>query len=151
LRVELRLALLGIGLAFIIAEMFVSSGGILGVGGVIAFTVGSIMLFDDEYIAVSIPLIGGTALVAGGFMLWILKKFSTLRHRQVVSGAEYMIGRTGTVIEDFDGRGRVEIDGESWLADSAEHLTAGQKIRVDAVDKLVVKVEPADDSSGRES
>jgi membrane-bound serine protease (ClpP class) len=145
------LALLGIGLAFIIAEIFVSSGGILGIGGVVAFTVGSIMLFDDEYIAVSIPLIGGTALVAGGFMLWILKKFSTLRHRQVVSGAEYMIGRTGTVIEDFSGRGRVEIDGESWLADSDEHLTAGQQIRVDDIDKLVLKVEPDDNTSGRES
>ena len=145
------LALLGIGLAFIIAEMFVSSGGILGIGGVVAFTVGSIMLFDDEYIAVSIPLIGGTALVAGGFMLWILKKFSTLRHRQVVSGAEYMIGRTGTVIEDFSGRGRVEIDGESWLADSDEHLTAGQQIRVDAIDKLVLKVEPDDNTHGRQS
>ena len=142
------LALLGIGLAFIIAEMFVSSGGILGVGGVIAFTVGSIMLFDDEYIAVSVPLIGGTALVAGGFMLWILKKFSTLRHRQVVSGAEYMIGRSGTVIEGFIGRGRVEIDGESWLAESPEPLSAGQAIRVDAIDKLVLKVEPADNTSG---
>jgi membrane-bound serine protease (ClpP class) len=145
------LALLGIGLVFIIAEMFVSSGGILGVGGVIAFTVGSVMLFDDEYIAVSMPLIGGTALVAGGFMLWILKKFSTLRHRQVVSGAEYMIGRRGRVLEDFTGRGRVEIDGESWLADSARSLSAGQEIRVDAIDKLVLKVEPADKKSAEES
>lgn len=144
------LALLGIGLAFIISELFVTSGGILGVGGVIAFTVGSIMLFDDEYIAVSIPLIGGTALVAGGFMLWILKKFSTLRHRQVVSGEEYMIGRIGEVVEDFSGRGRVVIDGESWLADSREHLSAGQKIRVDDIDKLVLKVEPANTTSGEE-
>jgi len=144
------LALLGIGLAFIISEMFVSSGGILGVGGVVAFTVGSIMLFDDEYIAVSVPLIGGTALVAGGFMLWILKKFSTLRHRQVVSGEEYMIGRSGEVIEAFSGRGRVVIDGESWLADSREPLAAGQKIRVDGIHELVLKVEPADNTSGEE-
>ena len=145
------LALLAIGLVFMVSELFVTSGGILGIGGVIAFTVGSIMLFDDEYIAVSIPLIGGTALVAAGFMLWILRKFSTLRHRQVVSGAEYMIGRSGTVIEDFSGRGRVEIDGESWLADTAEPLSAGQKIRVDAIDKLVLKVEPAENRSGEET
>ena len=145
------LALLGVGLAFIIAEMFVTSGGILGLGGVAAFTVGSIMLFDDKYIAVSIPLIGGTALVAGGFMLWILKKFTSLRHRQVVSGAEYMIGRNGTVIEDFTGRGRVEVDGESWIADSDEHLSAGQNIRVEAIDKLVLKVKPNNDTRGRES
>jgi membrane-bound serine protease (ClpP class) len=145
------LALLCLGLAFIIAEMFVTSGGILGLGGVVAFTVGSIMLFDDKYIAVSIPLIGGTALVGGGFMLWILKKFSSLRHRQVVSGAEYMIGRSGTVIEDFSGRGRVEVDGESWMADSDEHLTAGQKISVEAIDKLVLKVKPNNNTRGSES
>lgn len=145
------LALLGIGLVFIIAEMFVTSGGILGLGGVVAFTVGSIMLFDDKYIAVSIPLIGGTALVAAGFMLWILKKFASLRHRQVVSGAEYMIGRSGTVIEDFTGRGRVEVDGESWMADSDEHLTAGEKICVEAIDKLVLKVKPNNNTHGSES
>jgi membrane-bound serine protease (ClpP class) len=144
------LALLGIGLAFIISELFVTSGGILGAGGVVAFTVGSIMLFDDEYIAVSLPLIGGTALVAAGFMLWILKKFSMLRHRQVVSGEEYMIGRTGVVIDGFSGRGRVVIDGESWLADSREPLSAGQNIRVDAIDKLVLKVEPADNTTEEE-
>ena len=145
------LALLGVGLAFIIAEMFVTSGGILGLGGVAAFTVGSIMLFDDKYIAVSIPLIGGTALVAGGFMMWILKKFASLRHSQVVSGAEYMIGRNGTVIADFSGRGRVEADGESWIAESEEPLTAGQKISVQAIDKLVLKVKPNNTTRGRES
>ena len=145
------LALLCLGLAFIIAELFVTSGGLLGLGGVVAFTVGSIMLFDDKYIAVSIPLIGGTALVGGGFMLWILKKFSSLQHRQVVSGAEYMIGRSGTVIEDFTGRGRVEVDGESWMADSDEHLTAGQTISVEAIDKLVLKVRPNNNTRGSES
>ena len=144
------LALLGIGLAFMISELFVISGGILGLGGVVAFTVGSIMLFDDEYIAVSIPLIGGTAAVAAGFMLWILKKFATLRHSQVVSGAEYMIGRSGEVLEGFSGRGRVEIDGESWLAESEAPLSAGQKIRVKAIDKLVLKIEPLNDSTVEE-
>ncbi len=132
------LALLGIGLAFMISEIFVTSGGILGFGGVVAFTVGSIMLFDDEYIAVSIPLIGGTALVAGGFMLWILRRFSTLRHKQVVSGAEYMIDRTGYVLEDFTGRGRSCI------------LRAGQVIRVTSIDKLVLKIEPVENSTSEE-
>jgi membrane-bound serine protease (ClpP class) len=144
------LALLGIGLAFIISEMFVTSGGILGIGGVVAFTVGSILLFDDEYIAVSTPLIGGTALVAGGFMLWILRRFSTLRHRQVVSGAEYMIGRTGVVTADFTDRGRVEVDGESWLAESNVPLSAGQQVRVKAIDKLVLTIEPVDNAIGEE-
>jgi membrane-bound serine protease (ClpP class) len=144
------LALLGIGLVFIISEVFISSGGILGIGGVIAFTVGSIMLFDDEYIAVSIPLIGGIALLASGFMLWILNRFAALRHRQVVSGAEYMIGRTGKVLADFTGRGRVEIDGESWLADSTVAVSAGQQIRIITMNKLVLKIEPVENTNSEE-
>lgn len=141
------LALLAIGLAFIISELFVTSGGILGIGGVIAFTVGSIMLFDDEYIAVSIPMIGGTAVVAGGFMLWILQRFSSLRRAQVVSGGEYMIGHIGTVHDAFSERGRVDIDGESWIAETHEPLARGQKVRVTAIKKLVLKVEPFENTA----
>lgn len=141
------LALVAIGLVFIISEIFVTSGGILGIGGVVAFTIGSVILFDDEYLAVSIPLIGGTAAVAAGFMLWILNRFASLRHKQVVSGAEYLIGRTGNAISGFTGRGRVGIDGESWLAESRVPVSAGQKIRVNAIDKLVLKIEPVNDDT----
>lgn len=144
------LALLAIGLVFIISEIFVTSGGILGLGGVIAFTAGSIMLFDDDYLAVSIPIIGGTALAGGGFMLWILKKFATLRRTQVVSGSEYMIGHIGIVREAFSERGRVDIDGESWLAETRVPLADGQEVRVAALDKLVLQVEPVDESPGEE-
>lgn len=144
------LALLAIGLVFIISEIFVTSGGILGLGGVLAFTVGSIMLFDDDYIAVSTPMIGATALTAGGFMLWILKKFATLRRTQVVSGSEYMIGHIGIVREAFSERGRVDIDGESWLAETRVPLAEGQKVRVATLDKLVLQVEPVDESPGEE-
>ena len=144
------LALLAIGLAFMIAEIFVTSGGILGIGGVIAFTVGSIMLFDDDYLAVSIPMIGGTALVGAGFMLWILRRFATLRRTQVVSGEEYMIGHIGTVREAFDARGRIDLDGENWIAETRVPLRGGQKVRVTAVDKLVLSVEPVDETPKEE-
>jgi len=144
------LVLLVLGIIFMVSEIFITSGGILGIGGVIAFTVGSIMLFDDDYLAVSIPMIGGTALVAGGFMLWILKKFASLRRTQVVSGEEYMIGHIGIVREAFSKRGRVGLDGESWLAETPVPLTEGQKVRVTAIDKLVLTVEPVDESPGEE-
>jgi membrane-bound serine protease (ClpP class) len=144
------LVLLVLGIIFMVSEIFITSGGILGIGGVIAFTVGSIMLFDDDYLAVSIPMIGGTALVAAGFMLWILKKFASLRRAQVVSGEEYMIGHIGIVREAFSKRGRVGLDGESWLAETPVPLTEGQKVRVTAIDKLVLTVEPVDESPGEE-
>jgi membrane-bound serine protease (ClpP class) len=141
------LALVAIGLGFIISEVFITSGGILGLGGVVAFTIGSIILFDDDYLAVSIPLIGGTSAVAAGFMLWILNRFATLRHRQVVAGAEYLIGRTGTAKNDFSDQGRVVIDGESWLAQTHVPVTSGQRIRVTAIDRLVLKIEPIQDNA----
>ena len=144
------LALLGIGLAFMVAEIFVTSGGILGIGGVAAFTVGSIMLFDDDYLAVSLPMIGGTALVAAGFMLWILRRFASLRRARVVSGEEYMIGHIGTAREAFDVRGRIDLDGENWIAETRTPLDAGQKVRVTGVDKLVLKVEPVEPSPEEE-
>lgn len=138
------LALVGIGLGFIISELFVTSGGILGIGGVVAFVIGSIILFDDRYLAVSLPLIGGVAAIAAGFLLWIIRRLSTIRHKQVVSGLEYLIGRVAEVTHDFTGEGRVRVEGESWLAESTVPLTAGQKVRIKDVQHLVLKVESID-------
>jgi membrane-bound serine protease (ClpP class) len=138
------LALVGIGLAFIVSEMFITSGGILGIGGVVAFVIGSIILFDDKYLAVSLPLIGGVAAIAAGFLLWIIRRLSTIRHKQVVSGLEYLIGQVAEVTHDFTGQGRVRVEGESWLAESTVPLTAGQKVRIKDVQHLVLKVESID-------
>ena len=138
------LALVSVGLLFIISEIFITSGGILGIGGVIAFVLGSIILFDDEYLAVSLPLIGGVAAIAAGFLLWIIRRLSTIRRKQVVSGMEYLNGQIAEVIHDFTGEGRVRVEGESWVAESSEPLSAGQKVRIKRADHLVLKVEAID-------
>lgn len=138
------LALVVIGLGFIVSEIFVTSGGILGLGGVVAFVLGSIILFNDEYLAVSLPLIGGVAAVAAGFLLWIVRRLSTIRHKQVVSGLEYLIGQVAEVIHDFSDKGRVRIEGESWIAKSSTPLLAGQKVRIRDVDHLVLQVDAID-------
>ena len=57
-----------------------------------------------------------------------------------------MIGHIGTVHDAFSERGRVDIDGESWIADTHEPLASGQKVRVTAINKLVLKVEPVDNT-----
>lgn len=141
------LALVCVGLAFIISEIFITSGGILGLGGVIAFVLGSIILFDDKYLAVSLPLIGGVAAVAAGFLLWIMRRLSTTRHKQVVSGLEYLKGQVGEVIHDFTGKGRVRVEGESWLAESSKPLQAGQKVRIREIDHLVLKVDAVNEET----
>lgn len=136
------LGLITLGLIFIIAEVFASSGGVLGLGGVIAFVLGSIILFDDEQLAVSLPLIGGVSAIAAGFLLWVVSKLASLRKSQVVSGMEYMIGKIGEASEDFEHKGRVHIDGESWIARSHTPLKDGERVRVTAINNLVLDVEP---------
>ena len=135
-------ALVVIGLTFIIAEAFVSSAGILGAGGLIAFVIGSIILFDDQQLAVSIPLIGGLALAAGGFLIWMVAQLTRLRNRQSVTGIESMTGKFGYVIADFSDHGRVRFNGESWLATSSIPVAGGEKVRVVSVDGLMLTVEP---------
>ena len=61
-----------------------------------------------------------------------------------------MMGHIGTVREAFDARGRVDLDGENWIAETHVPLDAGQKVRITAVDKLVLKVEPVERSSEEE-
>jgi len=136
------LALLTFGIVFMISEAFVTSGGVLGLGGVAAFVAGSVILFDDEYLAVSLPLIGGVALMFSGFMLWVVTRMIRLRRKPAVSGVESMLGQTAKVCEDFVGRGRVRIGGESWLAQSTVAMKAGQSVRVTSVRGLVLEVEP---------
>ncbi|MGF1545744.1 MAG: nodulation protein NfeD [Thiotrichales bacterium] len=135
------IALLFIGLAFMVAEAFVPSGGVLGIGGLIAFVIGSIVLFDDQHLAVSIPTIGGTALVSATFLLWVINRFIRLRRRPAVSGLESLIGADAEVLEDFSGRGRVRIAGEIWSAHSVRPVRKGQIARVAAIDKLIVEVD----------
>lgn len=143
------LILILLGLAFMVGEAFMASFGILGLGGIVAFVVGSIILFDGSNQHISWPLIGGTAAVAAGFMLWTVTRFIGLRKHKAVTGVEQMMGASARVLEDFqaggDGtpQGWVLLHGESWRAVSGTLLKKGDEARVIAVEGLQVRVEPA--------
>ena len=139
------LALVALGIIFMLAEAIVPSFGALGFGGVIAFVTGSIILFDEAGpgYAVSLPLIAGLALVTAGFFLFVVGAAIKARQRPVVSGEEEMLHMVGEVIDDFTGKGRVRIHGEVWKAESTVPLHSGDKVKVVAVDGLVLKVQPA--------
>jgi len=137
------LALLSLGIIFMLAEAFAPSFGALGFGGVIAFVIGSIILFDQEGTgyAVSLPLIFALSLITAGFFLFIIGAAIKARERPVVSGQEEMLHASGEVLDDFEGKGRIRIHGEIWLAESATPLRRGDKVQVVAVDGLVLKVQ----------
>ncbi len=138
------LALMLLGIVFMIAEVFLPSFGALGIGGVIAFVIGSIMLLDTGIpgYGVSVPLIALFAATSAIFFMFILGMLVKSRKRPVVSGAEEMIGALGEALEDFTGAGRVRVHSEQWNARSDTPLRRGDRVRVVAMDGLSLVVRP---------
>lgn len=139
------LALILLGLAFIVGEAFMPSFGILGIGGIIAFITGSVILMDGSHRDISLPMVGGTAAVAGGFILWTVTRFIGLRKRDPVSGTEQMPHEQVVAVDDFapfeDGyRGHVRMSGERWNSVSTEPVRQGQHVRVVEINGLTVRV-----------
>lgn len=138
------LALIMLGIVFMVAEAFVPSFGALGIGGVIALVAGSVMLMDTDvegfqvsWVIISLTAItGAVAFGAVGIVA------ARARRRRPVSGREEMIGGTATALEDFTGRGRVRAHSEEWQARCAEPVSAGQQLRIVGMERLVLIVEP---------
>jgi membrane-bound serine protease (ClpP class) len=137
------LALLCLGIIFMLAEIFVPSFGALGFGGVIAFVIGSIILFDQEGTgyAVSLPLIFALSFMTAGFFLFVIGAAIKARERPVVSGQEEMLHAVGEVLDDFEHTGRIRVHGEIWKAESARPLKRGDRVKVVAVDGLILQVQ----------
>lgn len=137
------LGLMLLGIVFMVAEAFAPSFGALGLGGVIAFVAGSIMLMDTGIpgYGLSLSLILGVALTSALFFIFIVGMALKARRRPVVSGAEEMLGANGIASEEFSGAGHVLVHGEIWQAESAQHLSKGQPVRVISRDGLTLHVE----------
>ena len=137
------LALIFLGIVFMLAEMFVPSFGALGIGGMIAFVIGSIMLLDMDIpgYGISIPLVATVALITTGFFLFVLGMAVKARQRPVVCGNAEMVGAIGEVADDFDNEGWVKVHGELWRAKTPMSLRRGQKVKITSVDGLTLTVE----------
>jgi membrane-bound serine protease (ClpP class) len=135
------LALIILGILFMVGEAFTPSFGALGIGGVIAFVVGSIILLDEESMRISLPLIIGTALVSASFFLWVMGRMYAINKTKVRTGAEEMIGSSGEAMADFTGEGRVWVHGESWQARSAAPVHKGEKVRVVSQEGLTLNIQ----------
>jgi membrane-bound serine protease (ClpP class) len=141
------LALIALGVLLIVAESFVPAFGALGLGGIVAFVIGSVMLLDKDVPGFSIAwqMIAAMAL-AGALVLLAIVSFAVrARRRPVISGVEGLLRETAEATEDFDTRGLVRVQGELWNAVSHEPVRAGQRLRIRKVDGLTVEVEPARD------
>jgi membrane-bound serine protease (ClpP class) len=138
------LALVVLGVGMIIAEFHVPAFGSLGLGGLVAFVVGSIILFDAETpgMAIGLPLIAGIATVGGLVILAIAFLGARSQRRPVVTGERIMVGQTAEAVESFNEKGQVRYAGELWNAHTATPLTVGQQVRIVKVEGLGLWVEP---------
>ncbi len=138
-----------LGLALLVSEVFVPSFGALGIGGVVSFVIGSVMLIDTDVPGYGISpwVIGSVATGAGAVMLLIVAVIIRSRAQPMASGRESMPGQTGTVIEWLDGEGRIRFQGEVWHARSDYGpFDVGTEIRVMDRDRLTLIVGPSEDA-----
>jgi len=133
-----------LGIAFMIGEALAPSFGALGVGGIIAFIMGSVILLDTDVpgYGISLGLIVAVALASAAFLIFAIGVAIKARRRPVVAGREELIGGIGVVLEDFERAGRIRIHSEMWNARSAVPLRQGQRVRVIEMEGLILRVEP---------
>ena len=137
------LLLIILGISFIIAEVFVGFG-ILGIGGVIAFAFGSILLFDANTLGntISIPLVIAFSLATLGFFIMLMRLFIKSRSAKVVTGEEEMIGSQGVVVDVTQEGYHVYCHAETWNAHSQVKLSVGERVQVVGLKDLVLEVKP---------
>ena len=139
------LLLLAFGL-FILEAKF-ATHGILGVGGAISMVLGAVMLVDSPLPEMRVHW--GTAIaLALPFSLitiFLLSLVLRARRNKVETGSEGMIGETGAAITELAPEGTIFVHGEYWDAVSARPVAIGGRVRVTAIDKLKLKVEPITD------
>ena len=138
------LGLIVLGVLLMIGEIFVPSFGVLGIGGIIAFVAGSVILMDTDVPGFGVPmaLIGSIALLGGSAVMAIIWFAVRARNRPVVSGREEMIGAPAVATADFSGTGQVRVHGELWSARAGNPVRRGQPLRVTAIHGLTLEVEP---------
>jgi membrane-bound serine protease (ClpP class) len=137
------LVLLGIGL--MVAEAHIGSFGVIGVGGIVAFAIGSIMMFPSGApgFNLSLLVVAATTLVTAGFFLLVLAMLLRSRRRPVVTGKEALVGAEGEAVAWQGEEGRVRVQGEIWRARAAAPLQPGTRVKVIDSDGLVLVVESA--------
>ncbi len=135
------LALIILGIIFLISEAFIPSFGSLGIGGLVSFAVGSLILIDDESMRISISVIISTTALSAILLLFLVGRIISLRQKKIRTGSEALLGMTGEAEHDFSGEGKIWLRGELWQAKSSEPIRKGEKVRVISRSGLELSVE----------
>ena len=142
------LALIILGIALMVAEAFMPSFGALGLGGLAAFVIGSVMLIDTDVpgYGISWAMIMPLAVTTAAFIFIVARLALQARRRPVVTGGEELPGAAGEIIDDMNNEGWARVHSELWKVRSAVPLSRGTSVKVTARDGLILNVEPINPS-----
>ena len=131
------LGLILLGIAFLVAEIFLPTFGTLGFGGIVAFAMGALMLFRTDTPGYGIPvaLVVGLTIATALFVFVVSSVALRARRRPVVSGAEALLGSIGEMLEDVapSDSGWARVHGERWRVcchETPALLARGERVRV---------------------
>jgi membrane-bound serine protease (ClpP class) len=137
------LLLIVLAIVLFVAEIKVASYGMLSLGGLISLTLGSLMLFQD--VAVSLRLMAPTIALVGGFFVVVSTVAFRAYRAKPQGGVDGLVGLKGLVKEAIDPEGLIFVHGEYWRAVSEEKLEPGDRVQVESVDGLTLKVKKVND------
>jgi membrane-bound serine protease (ClpP class) len=133
-----------LGLVLLILEVKVTSFGVLAVGGIAALFFGSLMLIDSPLpeLQIGLRLIVPVTLSLAGLLLFLVNLAVKAQQQRPVTGVAGMLDETGSALTSIDpgGVGRVQTRGEIWTATAAEHISAGERVRITDVKGLLLTV-----------
>jgi membrane-bound serine protease (ClpP class) len=136
------LALIIVGIALMVAEAYAPSFGALGLGGIAAFVFGAIIMFDSGVpgFGISYAFVIGLGLGFAVLLIWLLGYLLKLRRRGAVTGKGSIVGGTAVAMEDFEGDGKVWLEGEAWHARSRGAVAKNEQLIVTRLDGLTLEV-----------
>ena len=137
------LVLIALAMMLFIFDLYTPTHGVLTVGGIIAFLIGSLMLFDraDPLFRLSLSFIIPATLVTAAFFIFVIGKGLRAQLLSVKVGKETLIGKTVTALTPIDSRdGRVFVEGEYWNAVSDTPIEKGEEAEIAAVQGLTIKL-----------
>jgi membrane-bound serine protease (ClpP class) len=126
------LGLILLGVALLVAEAFLPSFGVIGIGGIAALVIGAVLLFDSEtpgFVGIPPLLIGLLAATSAAFVLAVAAMAAKARRRPVVSGVATLPGATGQLIEFSGGTGWALVEGEHWKVHGTGQFEPGARER----------------------
>jgi membrane-bound serine protease (ClpP class) len=123
---------------------------VLTVGGVVAFVLGSLMLFDraERAFRLSLGIIIPAAVVTAFFFAFVVGAGLRAQRLPVAVGTQTLLGKTAAALSRIDDRdGRLFVDGEYWNAVSATPVEAGEMVQIVGVSGLTLNVTPVKTSA----